>query len=1307
MYNKTAFSFYSRAVFSTFIYSNYGPLTRKRFLRKVLKITLVILGLVAVLMVAFHFWFISHARSMLEDTVRDKSGGRIKLKIRKLHYNYFTRKMVLDDAVFYTTDTLTAPSAYRFAIPELRLRLNGLFPLLFEKKLLIDSLHLQSPLIEVTTLRYAKDTVQKKKENISIPYEMGKVYKSIQDALKVLQVKQFQLEDGRFTLINKVAADQLPLVISKIDFQIDNLRVDADPSVPDKKILFSDNIILRSENQNILFPDRRHRLSFSRFRINLQKRLVEFDSCTIEAPRKDSTGSSFKVFFNALLLTNIDFDTLYKTEVIKADSVYCVNPRFSLDVELGRKSTARRNPPKLEKIIEQLTGDLQLGYVVVENADFDIRTTRDGVPSSFTFTRNNFEMQGLSVIQDDPRPIRVKSFDMAIRNYENFIKDSSYSVKFDSVIFRNDRITLSNFLFNKLNNGRIINTFSVPRFSLEGLSWDYLVFEKKLKARQALMEQPHISYTASGKRSRRQSEENIFQSLGAVNDYMDLEKLDISNGNIDLRLKDNLQIQLDNATLSVQSHSLLTSTRISGIKNSLTSLKFDRGRIQAGNLQISLDGIRYTGDEGRFGAARVRVGRTGSPEQALLNQVSVEKLYVDEVRGDIIAKGIRWQQAAIRMDIAGNGKRNGSLIDLEDIRGGQTDINSFVKGKNIKVHLDGLSAGHFLSAPGRRPELSGFKADGSRMDVTDPQMQLSAASFRLHDLQSSELRNVQFTMEKAPTHASVVVPLVNLVPDIQSWMDGKILSDELILHSPDISFRTQKNNGSASAAGRMPETAIRHIRLDNPQIDFSKQTDSGMVHLSWKRAGSGDHILDATGLQISPSAYALGAIQFNLSHFTFTNAQGKTFSTGNGHVRASLKDLSLLEHPDDDPEWGLVAEQVDARDFIFDSLNKNGGRLTIQSARLQQLHLNSSALLKMQQLAAENPSLRLSEVTGKFETPAIALHWYNAAFDRAGNMFSLDSFSYSPAISIDSFLAVQTYQKDYTRAGSGRLQMGPVDINRFIDDSALIVHKVKADRAYLFDYKDRNLPFNSGVIKPLPVNLLKLIPVKFRVDSMVFTNASVDYTEVSEKTKIAGNVPVMRMQVALAHVKNFGAVPGDSLRIKATGYLLDTVWIRLHVNESYTDSLGGFLTTVRLKPGDLTVLNKPLIALGSVKLLAGELDTLEMRAVGREYLSLGEMKMYYRNLKIQVLKNGKEGKQGFFTRFRSFLANTFIIRSNNHSRTGNVFFIRQRDRSAINYLIKITFSGMASSVGAKNNRKMIRRYKDELEKRHLPPINLD
>jgi hypothetical protein len=161
------------------------------------------------------------------------------------------------------------------------------------------------------------------------------------------------------------------------------------------------------------------------------------------------------------------------------------------------------------------------------------------------------------------------------------------------------------------------------------------------------------------------------------------------------------------------------------------------------------------------------------------------------------------------------------------------------------------------------------------------------------------------------------------------------------------------------------------------------------------------------------------------------------------------------------------------------------------------------------------------------------------------------------------------------------------------------------------------------------------------------------------------------------------------------------------VKESYTDTLGGFLMTVRMKPADLTVLNPVLIPLASVKLESGFLDTLSLRAVGREYLSLGEMKMLYHDLKVRFLKNGDETKRTFLTGLISFIANSFVVKKNNTSRMGRVFFIRKRDRSAINYLIKIAMSGVAGSVGAKSNKKIMRRYRKELEKRNLPPIDFD
>ncbi len=1241
--------------------------------------------------------------------VESKSGGKVKLKIEKLHFNYFSRKIELEKAVFFNTDTLTGTTAYRFKVDKMLLRVKAILPLVFKKQILIDSLALLNPNIEVTRLKAAIKPGNKIKKDVSIPEEMGKVYASIQDALKILKVKRFQIDNGTFTLINKIDPSQLPLTISNLHFHIDNLQVDAGKLTGNENLLFSENVVLRSQNQNILFPDGRHSISFSHFRINLKNRLVEFDSCTIAATRGDSTAATFNVFFDALMLTNIDFDTLYKSEVIKADSVYCVNPKFNLEVEAGRKKGGKKPPPKLENIIKQLTGDLQLGYVVVSNADFNIKTIKNGVPSSFTFSNNNFEMQGLSVVQDAPKPLTVKKFGMAIRNYENFIKDSSYSVKFDSVLFKDDHITLSNFLFNKLDNGKILNTFSIPQFSLRGLSWDDLVFERKLKAEQAIMLNPHINFTAPARQTNKQGKQNIFQSLGAVNEYMDLQQLDIVGGMIDLKLKNNLRVQLDNATVSVKSQSLLESKKLAAIKNSLTHLQFEKGTIHASNMDMLLYDIRYIGQSGQFAASSINVSNKEKNMAIALQEVSVEKMQVDEISGNVYAEGVTWQKADVKVNaVGGMNDGSGSLIELKDVRGSNTSISGIFDGKSVSTKLNSISFNELEKNTEGKLKLDGLNIDGQHLKIKDNNLILSVAAYHITDNKTSSFGEIIYKAGNAKMQVDIFIPSLTVTPHVQPLLNGDIALDAVNMIKPVINLRlAAKNTPMESKKPGLPKIDISELQLSQPKISFVQETDSGMLTLDWHGERHSSNFLQASDLHTNSGSTAISNLTFYLTDFIFTNPKGKKFNTGNGKVSAQIRNIKIEQEGNQPVEWAGNVSTFDARDFRLDSIGKPKGNLVLNSGSLSNLNISSSTITNLQRLAVTNSAFQLNQLTGYYSTAATNLRWADASFNRSNNIFSLDSFSMIPAVSKDSFIAHQSYQADYFTIKSGAVSIGPVNIDRYISNRTLDIGMVSVDKLLFTDYKDKQLPFNAGVIKPLPVNLIKKIQQKLSIDTVLLSNATVEYTEFNEKTKKVGTIPVTRMTVRLLAVKNYNINATDSLSMQATGYLMDTAWIRLRVKESYTDTLGGFLMTLRMKPADLTVLNPALIPLASIKLESGFLDTLSMRAVGREYLSLGEMQMFYHDLKIRILKNGNEINKPFLNSVLSFLANSFVVKKNNKSRTGNVFFIRNRDRSAINYLIKIAMSGMASSAGLKSNKKMIRRYKKELEKRNLPPIDFD
>jgi hypothetical protein len=354
-----------------------------------------------------------------------------------------------------------------------------------------------------------------------------------------------------------------------------------------------------------------------------------------------------------------------------------------------------------------------------------------------------------------------------------------------------------------------------------------------------------------------------------------------------------------------------------------------------------------------------------------------------------------------------------------------------------------------------------------------------------------------------------------------------------------------------------------------------------------------------------------------------------------------------------------------------------------------------------------NQDFRLKEITGIYENTIHHFEWSNGSYDRGTKAFLLDSFAFFPLISRDSFFATRKFQSDYMKVKTGSVKAGPFDIDTYLRDTVANIGTVYVNDGSLSSFRDKRLPFKSGVVKRLPAAWLRKFPLRMSVDSVFFKNGHVEYTELNDKTGKAGTVIVSRMDASLFPVRNYGQQKADSLQIQATGYLMDSVLTRLCVKQSMTDTSGGLLLTGQISPADARLLNPVLIPLASVKLESGFLDTMTMTVTATESVATGEMKMFYHDLKIKFLNNQNEKKKTTYKGFASFLANTFVVKNNNRSRTGTVYFERIRERSPFHYLVKITISGVSSTVGIKNNKRLLREYKKALAKRNLASINHD
>ena len=97
------------------------------------------------------------------------------------------------------------------------------------------------------------------------------------------------------------------------------------------------------------------------------------------------------------------------------------------------------------------------------------------------------------------------------------------------------------------------------------------------------------------------------------------------------------------------------------------------------------------------------------------------------------------------------------------------------------------------------------------------------------------------------------------------------------------------------------------------------------------------------------------------------------------------------------------------------------------------------------------------------------------------------------------------------------------------------------------------------------------------------------------------------------------------------------------------------------------------------------------------------MQFYFRELNVDF-SNPEKKFSNILASPVNLIADLFVIRRNNRSQPGLIFYPRNREKSIFNYWVKLALSGVLTSTGARSNGKYERQYARQLEELQLPPI---
>ena len=1385
---------------------------KKYTLNRYAKFALYGLGIIMILVLGLQIWFVKNAKDILKTIVEEKSKGRIKLELSDVSFSVFNNRMQIKDGDITSTDSVTVTTSYHVTFNKLTLKVASFWPLILKRDLKLDSINIYNPVIEV--LQWRKDTVNQNKEDLSVTEEMGRIYNSMLDVLTDFGIRRIVVSNASLKLVNKMKADSYPVWITNI-----HLNVLRNPNKTTPGISNEEEVFLTSDRQIIGLPNGRHRLSFKNFKLQLFQKRIELDSCTITAVPKGKATSSYKIFFKKLLLVGVDFAAMSNLNLVRADTVFCDNPIFNFQINPS-DADKKRNPDP-EKIIKDLTSNLDLGFVGVKDAGIRFNIIGKRPRSIFNSNKDNFEMYGLKIQSDSASPVSVKRFDMMVRDYHLYNVDSSAIFNFDSIHFINKKVVLNNFTVRTTPTRlkvKSIRDFKFPYFELTGLDWYKLVFDQRVVAKEALIINPVIRYTKKTPTSQKKT--NFFSMLQNMDSLMTLEKLEIRNGQLMLNFGKSTTLDLQQLNLKVSSNTLLSATNREGLRRAVDFFSMSKGLLHRKDLTGQLINMRYIPNN-RIYADKLLLNSTSNNVNAVISGVFIDNMLIDDVTESIYADGLQWKDASVALNTLPenklNKKPNEGSFDIKNIKGentllklhnGSTIINSSVaslrvdslikindeaaratgvyfvgnelimENSNKKIHADvdeirvatmllqdeakNISAHgitwnnayvdiqelerrirnktntgslEFRDITGNNTRINMVSKKGNLetivellhadeiskkgtahfvtndllfagkdLSLSGTGLKATIEAYQVKDNDESYFKKLQLQQAREGNSINLQSPEINFTANVNELLSNQYAFTNAVINKPVLKIETGNQDKKLDVAEKKSMFfSVGTLQLVEPDITITttKNDSTTVIKLPYSKGG----LVSATKFSLDSNQLKTAFIQINSTAATIQKSNTASMGVVEGKVAVRLSNI-YKNNKDGVAHWGVIIDDMELDNLKTFQVGPGKNILNAGDISLANVTVSSENIANLQLWFNNNSAATFKSKYGHYSDTKNVYSWSNASYNNGLKKMQVDSFSYRPIFTRDSTISLSTYEIDFLTFNASQVIINDFDLENFKLNKNLSAGTVELHQPQLSVFRDKLPPNEPNELKLLPTSSLKKVPDLLHIKEIKITDGNVSYTEKDAKTRKEGKLIITKINGTVSNIKNKTFLPGDSLQANLDAYMMDKGILNLQIRESYLDTANGFRMELRLKPTPVSILNPVMVPLSNVKFTTGIIDSFYINAVGKEHFAYGKINMFYHDLKIKLVKNGDPNQSSFKTSMITFLANTFIIKNKNEQKQQTIFLERMRDKSFFNYLLKITFNGMGSSVGPSKSSKNEKGLKNEIKTRQLPETML-
>jgi hypothetical protein len=1177
--------------------------------------------------------------------VKKESNGRLAFNASSATISIWNKSILLKNSVLYSNDTIHADRSFTVSIPTIFLSLSSWKELLLHKRVLVDSLSIIAPAIDIYARKILSHTPQDSANSRrdSAGFHASDIMTYLEKTLARFNVHSFSLKDASFSF--ETAGSPIPFQASHINISVSNFT---GVNNEDSHLLGSDNVSILLGRQHWVLPDGKHEINFERMSFDSKGQRFELDSFSCFQSATAGKGTihlrADQFFFNSRHLPAI-----YQKEQLLLDTVTCVNPVLSIPGNKSIPGNNREDSMQKTRFSANLFRFINIGYVAVMNGELRLEN-KAGLTAKKLTRKANVNIYNLSIDPAADPPLGTDSIRIDMKNTEFLTQDSLYRLSIGEFTFRGKDALFKNVHFEPARPGTQDKKVDIiaPSLLLKDISLVDLM-RKHLKASAAELRQPLIILSGiiapapivPASLSAATSAKKLalfYRTLHHVSELVNTRDFYVINGTARCQL--NGPSPLVASIGQIDAHLLLNRFFIS---DSLVDFKQAIPDWRIGQLDLASKEITIRVRQYRF----------------------------DGVKG--LSQGQR-----VEVSTAGGMQFTGDNIYWNTL-----DWDSFQKDKAIRI--DSLHADYLtVHIPARHPDTSPLTKSlpaaktlpffhmrriGVNEIVIDGGMAANPFQCTVSNLQATGLRSVgrSFTWD----HLSMIGHQLNLtakkgtasIRELDFDSEGPTVVKDLRYQS-----KAGQNSTSISIPVLQLNAPIHSTELS--QLDITSLS-ADRISLIYNKPTPKDTLQLHAEINILARNVLLFPHSLNLSTYD--------------HLDLTWQNTTLRYRKD---------SMTLALDGIAGTFRSDTSQWSQSS---QWSRWSPGMKPDWAQLTAATSITRGSfHYKGKSTIARAA----ECTWTPAGRILSLRHFNVLPIETRETAFGKTKWQNDYITIKGEALTLSGIGFS-YPGDSSVSIHQVIATGIIATASRDRSMPFHHGVPRLMPTKLIDAIPIPIRIDTLLVQNSTVIYEERSAATHKWSSVPIEEIDGRLLQIGNRNNHK-DTLALVASAKIFGGRIRRFSYRESYGDSLSAFSARASFSSIDLTRFSQVSIPAAGVSVISGHADTLYSNWQGNNYATFGTMNFYYDKLRIRVLDKKDSTKRGFLATLKTLGAN--IILPDRRQRSSAIFFERDREKFVFNYWIKAQTSGILSTVGLKRSAAYMKDYGKIYKQYSLPAV---